>query len=412
MSSESKRGRPARPAPPKRPLPRKRSGLRDMVALDSDRASRLLLWGGVALIILIAAGFIGFGYYYTVIRPRHRTVLAADGISISYLAMKRRMAYDLQQNPSYLQSQAALASLPQAVYQELLDEIVLVTRGPSDQGIQISPADFDLQLRTKIGVAKDASLQQFAAAFRGVLQRSGLHEDEYRRMVLAQMIEGKIRAKITQELPATVPQAKVEVIQVATKAAADAALFRVKAGQDWATVAKEVSTEPNKATTGGLHDYTTEGDMNPAYSGFAFSAKPGQISDVITAGSSSAATYYVVRLVDRADKPLTAQQKPGEVNSRYSKWLSDMQAKMVITNHWDQTSQTDALISVLKALPPPTPTAAAAPAPSAPAPHPTAHAGASPAPQGTAAAQPAATAPAGNPPVPNAPVAPGGGNGR
>ncbi|MHB8514192.1 MAG: peptidylprolyl isomerase [Dehalococcoidia bacterium] len=411
MSGESKRGRAPGPAAPKRPLPRKRPGLGDLLALDSERSSRLLLYGGVLFVLLLAGGFIAFGYYNSVIKPRHRTVLGADGINISYLAMKRRMAYDLQQNPSYLQSQAALTSLPQAAYQELLDEIILVTRGPSDQGIQISPADFDLQLRTKIGVTKASSIEQFAAAFRGALQQSGLHEDEYRRMVLADMIKSRLRAKFTKELPAAVPQAKVEVIQVATKAAADAALFRVKAGQDWATVAKEVSTEPTRATTGGVHDYLPEGDMNPAYSGFAFSAAVGQISDVITAGTSTAPTYYVVRVLDRADKPLTDQEKPSAVNRRYNTWLSDMQAKMVITNHWDQTSQGTALVSVLKAMPKPTPTAAPAPAQNVP-PQPTAHPGASPAPQGTVAAHPAPTSGASNPPVPNAPVAPGGGNGQ
>ncbi|MHB8377745.1 MAG: hypothetical protein ACYDEB_12445, partial [Dehalococcoidia bacterium] len=90
MSGESKRGRAPGPAAPKRPLPRKRPGLGDLLALDSERSSRLLLYGGVLFVLLLAGGFIAFGYYNSVIKPRHRTVLGADGINISYLAMKRR----------------------------------------------------------------------------------------------------------------------------------------------------------------------------------------------------------------------------------------------------------------------------------------------------------------------------------
>ncbi len=428
MTSESKRGQtpvppePKRPASHRTPTHHKRQGLGELLALDSERSSRLMLIGSVLLILVLAVGFILFGYWDTVIKPRHRTVLGAEGITVSYTAMKQRMAYDIQQNPTYLQSQQLVTTLPQSAYGELLEEIILIKRAPSDQDIKVSDSELQQALDAKVGVPTNASKQAFAAAFRGVLQKSGLSEDAYRRIVLADTLRTKLQAKFQSELPATVPQAKIDVIQVNTKADADKALARVKAGEDWATVAKSVSKEPNVATTGGTHDYAPEGDVNSAYSGFAFSAAIGQISDVITSGSGTTQRFYVARVVDRADKALTAAQKPAAVQRRYGQWVDSMRTKMTITDHWtnDQTSQTNALISVLKSVPPPTAVATvAAAAPPATTPGAagtavatgTAGAGvppANPQPGGTSSSQP--TAGANQPVAPNAPVAPGGGN--
>ena len=91
----------------KKPAPRGGHGKRSGLNLDSEQSARLLLYGIVAAVMLIAAGFVVFGYWYSVVRPRHRTVLAVDGISVSYEAMKRRMAYEFLSNTNY-QTQSGL----------------------------------------------------------------------------------------------------------------------------------------------------------------------------------------------------------------------------------------------------------------------------------------------------------------
>src|SRR4051794_9087563 len=178
MASESKRPRSAGPTKQTstRAPVRRRSSWTDMFALDSERSSRLLLIGGVVLVLVIAVGFVGFGYYNSVIKPRNRTVLEADGIKVSYSAMQRRMRYELQQHPEFAQSQQAIQVFPDSVTQTLLNEITLVSRAPSDLGVTVDDTEADAALHVKIGVAPDADQRRFADALRAALKKSGLHE--------------------------------------------------------------------------------------------------------------------------------------------------------------------------------------------------------------------------------------------
>lgn len=68
-------------------------------------------------------------------------------------------------------------------------------------------------------------------------------------------------------------------ILVATKAEADAALKRIKAGEDFAKVAKEVSKDPG--ADGGDLGWFTKERMVPAFAAAAFKLKPGQVSEPV-----------------------------------------------------------------------------------------------------------------------------------
>ncbi len=357
---------------------------------------------GAGAVLALAVGFIIFGYWKAVVQPRNRTVLEADGIRISYSALKRRMVYEFSQNPAY--QQGGISSLAQATYQTALDEITVITRAESDRGVKPGPAEVDLQLRAKLHVASNVDQRVFADAFRRELEATGLHEDEYRRVVLAQLLKQKLEQKFHSEIPATLPQAKVEVVAVNSQEEANKAITRIKAGEDWATVATAISTEPDKATTGGVHEYTPEGTLNPAYDSYAFTAPVGEISKPLASADGS--MYYVVRVADRADKSVTAEQKNTLVSKKYNDWLKDMQSRMKITDRWDQQTQTAALIAIQSKLldiarknaeQQQNSKPVQAPSPPSTAPEP--------------AASPATSSGgSGNPPVPNAPVAPGGGN--
>ncbi len=338
-------GKPGGKAPaPRAPQPR-----RGLTNLDREQSARLLIFGGVALIVIIALGFLAFGYWYTVVKPRSRTVLRVESQTVSYTAMKRRMGYEFLKNTSY-QSQNGLQILPAAAYQAALNELTEVTQAESRLGVTLTDAEFDAAFRTRIVVAPAADQRTFADGLRKELDKSGLTRTELERVVRADALETKIRDKFKAEAPATQPQAKLDVINAATEDAAKKAIDRLNAGEDFATVAKEVSKEPDVQTTGGRHEYGAKGSFSAVYDDYAFSGEVGKVSAPLPSGGTPPA-FYVVRVVDRSDQPVTETQKPALASAKLTEWLKttqdDLDANGKIKKDWDQQSQLDALQSVV-----------------------------------------------------------------
>jgi hypothetical protein len=346
MTSEGKSSRAAGSSlkPAAKKGQQHRSG--GLFALDREQSARLMLMGAVTLVVAIAVAVIAVGYYISVVKPRSRTVLQVDDTKVSYDAMVRRMAYEYFQNVNYQRSPQLLAN---GTYQTLLDELTKVNRAPSALSVEVTPDEFDKKFRARVGVATDADQKIVSDAAKVAFEASGLTEAEYRRVVMAELIDGKIKEKYKVEAPANAQQAKVEVILVRTEDDARAAIARITAGEDFATVAKEMSAEPDVATTGGVHPYAIKDTLNLAYEDYAFSAEPGKLSDPIASKATSGG-FYVVEVVDRSDQPVTDGQKSTIANQKLSEWLKqtqdDMQAKGTLKTDFDAQSQSDALSAV------------------------------------------------------------------
>ena len=398
--SKSQRSRAGQPAPAKKPVARgpRRGPLARSLHMDSEQSARMLLIGGVTLVVVIALGFIAFGYWNSVIKPRNRTVLDVEGTTVSYNAMKRRMAYELSQNPVYEQ---APSLLPQSTMNTLVQEIAVINHAEADQGVTVSDDDVGAQIGAVIN-AVGGDQKAYAQALAAKLDEIGLNEAEYRRIQKAQLLENKIKEKMTAALPATVPQAKVEVIQTETEAEATAAADRIRAGEAWDAVAKDVSKETDVQTTGGLHDYGPNGSFDASYNDQVFSAPIGEISAPIASQSGNA--YYITRVVDRSDQPVKDAQKSVIVAKQYNDWLKDLSSRIVILNKFDSKSQNDALVSVFTNRPAPTSIV--------PGVDTSTGGGTGAGTQPQAPAAPAGDGSGANPPVPNAPVAPDGANGQ
>ncbi|MBL7688149.1 MAG: SurA N-terminal domain-containing protein [Bdellovibrionaceae bacterium] len=123
------------------------------------------------------------------------------------------------------------------------------------------------------------------------------------------------------------------------KATAEALVKELKAGADFAKLAKEKSEDPGSKENGGLIDFFARGSMVPEFETYAFSAKPGEISAPIQTDFG----FHVIRVEERrsAKNPalddvkediaekLVAQEKTREEIQALEKALVDGQADAV-----------------------------------------------------------------------------------
>src|SRR5262249_59864912 len=80
---------------------------------------------------------------------------------------------------------------------------------------------------------------------------------------------------------------------------ARAALERIKKGEDFATVASELTEDPSGKENGGDLDYFTKDQMVPEFANIAFQMSPGQVSNPIRTQFG----WHIIKLQDRRNRP-------------------------------------------------------------------------------------------------------------
>jgi foldase protein PrsA len=89
-------------------------------------------------------------------------------------------------------------------------------------------------------------------------------------------------------------QVRASHILLSTKAEADAVLAELKAGKDFATLAKQKSQDPGSKDAGGDLNYFTKGQMNAQFEAAAFSLKKGEMSGVVQSDSG----FHIIKVTD------------------------------------------------------------------------------------------------------------------
>lgn len=159
---------------------------------------------------------------------------------------------------------------------------------------------------------------------REVLSRITVSETEVRNFFVAN------RTKYSTNNAAWVAQ-----IVVREKTRADRALKRLKAGEAFAVVARDISIGPEAAIGGDL-GYLDAGSMPEAFDAVAFSLPVGRVSGIVKTNYG----YHIIKVIDRYEggKPdferlkrrvLTDLKRVKQENA-YRKWIADIKTEAVI----------------------------------------------------------------------------------
>ena len=112
-------------------------------------------------------------------------------------------------------------------------------------------------------------------------------------------------------------QGKPASEEAAIRAKAEGLLKQLRAGADFAKLAKENSEDPGSAANGGdLGDWITHGQMVPEFDKAIFALKPGEISDLVKTQYG----YHIVQTLARQDAGMrTFAEVKGDLAAQYRK---------------------------------------------------------------------------------------------
>jgi peptidyl-prolyl cis-trans isomerase C len=108
------------------------------------------------------------------------------------------------------------------------------------------------------------------------------------------------------------------------KTKAEDILKKVKAGEDFAKLAKDNSTCPSSAQGGDL-GFFGKGQMVPAFEQAAFSLKTGDVSEVVETQFG----YHIIKLTEKKEAETV---KLDEVKDRISDYLKNQKMQKAVTD--------------------------------------------------------------------------------
>jgi len=126
---------------------------------------------------------------------------------------------------------------------------------------------------------------------------------------------------------------EVSHILVEDKETAQEILDKLKAGEDFAELAKEYSTDTATAEKGGELGFITSGEMVEEFEKAAFALKVGEISDIVKTDYG----YHIIKATDYKEakestyedsKELAKEAALAEkISSEYSTWVQELKTK-------------------------------------------------------------------------------------
>jgi peptidyl-prolyl cis-trans isomerase C len=209
-----------------------------------------------------------------------------------------------------------------AVYRGLLDRVILFKLLASEakiRGVTVTPQEVTERIaQIKQQFPSEAEFQKELLKRHTTMPQ--LEVEQRRDLVNAKTIEAEVAPKLVvtdQDLDAFykgnpeqfkspesvrashiligVAKDATPATKAAAKTEAEGVLKRVKAGEDFAALAKQYSKDPGSAAVGGDLNFFPKGQMVPAFDAAAFALKPGEISNLVETEFG----YHIIKLTEK-----------------------------------------------------------------------------------------------------------------
>jgi parvulin-like peptidyl-prolyl isomerase len=202
-----------------------------------------------AVLILVIAGIVMAGVYQAFIHPPRVMAGEVRGVRFTMGDLVERIRV-LQGIDRYQGGQVDLSTIPFQLLTDLLHAEILRQAAP---GLTINVTDDQIEeaIRSQFRPepqpgqeVDDAQLDaEYQNSYTGFLTQVNLTDDAYRRIIEERLQQRELFARMFSSLPEEAPQVEIQAIPLSinSEASPDAVKERLELGEDFATVAREIS---------------------------------------------------------------------------------------------------------------------------------------------------------------------------
>lgn len=293
-------------------------------ALERERKGKQTAYIIVGIVIAVILIIFGVFYYQSYIAPFRTVVITVDSIQI-------RMDY-------FLERTRLSSSDPMSMLQSLTNE-QLIKLGAPRYGITVTDEDIDRELRLTASGSDNITITEaeFKEWYRQQLNTTKLSNTRYRELIGLSLTAARLQEYVAQHTPTAVEHVHLHLIVVTTYDEAVKVSDRLKAGENFATVAREVSLETDSKEKGGDIGWIPRGVTTFDYT--AFSLDIGQVSDPLpyTADTSDASSgpsaYFIIMVSEKGVREVESQYLSSVQALAFQNWLTEETARHEVSYH-------------------------------------------------------------------------------
>lgn len=354
-----------------------------------DQQAQKRVIAGVAIGAVIVLGLIVAGLVMEFVVKPNSPVATVNGERITTEAYQKRVRYQRYNLNRYIselsiqknqldpndstnafliqyydqllsQAQTELENIGPSVLEQMIEE-ALIRQEAAKEGIVVSEEQVDQQIEQLFGyqrnpptpaptptpsaegtpapeptptatpISKEEFQRRYAQYLENLKQVAGFNERDYRELIRANLYRAALQELLASRVPTKGEQVWARHILVEDEATARTVLERLRAGEDFAALAKEFSKDDSNKDSGGDLGWFGRGTMVQAFEDVAFALAVGEISEPVKTDYG----FHIIKVegheMEREFDSTTLSQLRSQA---FSSWLASAQQKADIQRFW------------------------------------------------------------------------------
>jgi parvulin-like peptidyl-prolyl isomerase len=236
------------------------------VSDQKNRRRRNFLIAAIMTVVVVLVA--GVAIYLDQVAPFRTAVVTVDDSAVTMRTFLRR---------AFISGQDPLVLL-QVIANE---EIVKLVAPAPPYNVRVDEEDIDEFLRSVArGDSAEITESEFKEWYRQQINESRMPDREFRDLVRTNLLMRRFREHLADRVPTVAQQVHLHMIPIDGLAAAQAARERLDGGEDFASIAREVSADESIRLTGGDLGWQARAGLVPQIARIAFDELVvGQISE-------------------------------------------------------------------------------------------------------------------------------------